>query len=79
MIGAILDHHTDPAEAGALFSKAKPKLAVFSHIVTPSNPPADGAEILKQTCIRLRRPDGHGEDMMRFRVIDTGVEQVGAK
>lgn len=28
---AIVEHHTDPAEAGMIFEKVKPKLAVFSH------------------------------------------------
>ena len=71
---AILDHHTDPAQAGRLFAVAKPKLAVYSHIVTPSNPPADAAEILRQTRTTYAGPVVVGEDMMRFRVTDSGVE-----
>lgn len=31
----VADHHTDPAEAGEVFERVKPKLAVFSH-ATPS-------------------------------------------
>jgi len=27
----ILDHHTDPVEAGTVFERVKPRLAVFSH------------------------------------------------
>ena len=27
----IAEHHTDPVEAGSIFAKARPKLAVFSH------------------------------------------------
>lgn len=76
---AILDHHTDPAEAGTLFAKARPKLAVFSHIVTPSSPPADAAEILRQTRTTYAGPVVVGEDMMRLRVTDAGVEQVMGK
>src|SRR5436190_35325 len=30
---AIVSHHLTPLEAGAVFSAAKPKLAVYSHIV----------------------------------------------
>ena len=75
---AILDHHTDPAQAGRLFAAAKPKVAVFSHIVTPSNPPADAAEILRQTRTTYAGPVVVGEDMMRFRITDSGVEQVAA-
>ena len=76
---AILDHHTDPAEAGTLFAKARPKLAVFSHIVAPSSPPADAAEILRQTRTTYAGPVVVGDDMMRFRVTDAGVEQVMGK
>jgi ribonuclease Z len=32
---AILQHHTLPEEAGTVFARVKPKLAVFSHIVLP--------------------------------------------
>lgn len=28
---SIVEHHTDPSEAGMIFEKVKPKLAVFSH------------------------------------------------
>lgn len=28
---SIVEHHTDPSEAGIIFEKVKPKLAVFSH------------------------------------------------
>src|SRR6188474_2046158 len=28
---SIAEHHTDPAEAGMVFEKVKPKLAMFSH------------------------------------------------
>ena len=50
-----------------------------SHIVTPSNPPADAAEILRQTRSTYAGAVVVGEDMMRFRVTDAGVEQVMAK
>jgi ribonuclease Z len=32
----IIAHHTTPEQAGELFSRVKPKLAVYSHIVLPS-------------------------------------------
>ena len=28
---SIAEHHTDPTEAGMIFEKVKPKLAIFSH------------------------------------------------
>jgi len=77
----ILDHHTDPQQAGALFAKAKPKLAVYSHIVLPGNP-ADGVpeatpdEIVAQTRRRYDGPLVVGADMMQFAVGEDRVEQV---
>ena len=34
----IMAHHTTPKEAGMVFSKAKPKLAAYTHIVLLGNP-----------------------------------------
>ena len=33
----ILAHHTSPRDVGRVFSQAKPKLAVYAHIVMLSN------------------------------------------
>lgn len=30
---AVIDHHTNPADAGRIFAEARPKLAVYTHIV----------------------------------------------
>jgi ribonuclease Z len=80
----ILDHHTDPQQAGALFAKAKPKLAVYSHIVLPSNradgvPAATPGEITAQTRRSYSGPLVVGADMMQFVVTDEGVESVAPK
>ena len=81
---AILDHHTDPQQAGALFAKARPKLAVYSHIVLPADP-ADGVpaatpdEIIAQTRLSYDGPLIVGADMMQFVVSDEGVAPVAAK
>lgn len=77
----ILDHHTGPLEAGRLFATAKPKLAVYSHIVIPSNPAkgvpqATPAEIIEQTRKTYAGPLVVGEDLMRFSVSDDGVTQI---
>ena len=40
-IKVIINHHTTPEQAGEIFSKVKPKLAVYSHIVLPSATEAD--------------------------------------
>src|SRR6185312_8736501 len=34
----VIGHHTTPEQAGTVFSKVKPKLAVYSHIVPPEVP-----------------------------------------
>lgn len=71
---AIMDHHISPQEAGKLFSKALPQLAVRSHIVLPSTslPDASG-EIIRQTRATCSGPLVVGEDMMRFHVGKQGV------
>ncbi len=60
----IADHHTDPVEAGRVFARVKPKLAVFSHFNGTS------ASILP--LVRQTYPDRVelGEDAM---VIDIGA------
>lgn len=78
---AILDHHTWPVEAGRLFAAAKPKLAVYSHIVIPANPAkgvpaATAAEIVAQTRQTYAGPLVVGEDLMRFSVTGDGVAQI---
>jgi ribonuclease Z len=37
-VKAIIDHHTTPEEAGVVFSRTKPRMAVFSHITLLGNP-----------------------------------------
>jgi ribonuclease Z len=37
-IKAIADHHSSPEDAGIVFSRAKPKLAAFSHIAQLGSP-----------------------------------------
>lgn len=45
----ILDHHTKPDEAGVVFTRVKPKLAVHYHFVllgTPKVPPMTDQEVV---------------------------------
>src|SRR6185503_10751088 len=58
----IAEHHTDPAEAGRIFEKVKPKLAVFSHYNA-------GAPILPLVRQSYSGPVELGEDGM---TIDIG-------
>ncbi|MFO1273156.1 MAG: MBL fold metallo-hydrolase [Rubrivivax sp.] len=75
----IMDHHTDPETAGRLFANAKPKLAVYSHIVLPSDPrnglqEATTEEILAQTRRSYAGPVVVGRDGLQFVVTERGVE-----
>ena len=65
----ILAHHTTPEQASKVFTLVKPKLAVYSHIVTINHYPTD--EILKRTKENYSGPVILGEDLMSFSVGDT--------
>ena len=64
-----LVHHTQPEEAGRVFSMAKPKMAVYNHIIQFQNVSLD------EMMIRTREEyDGQvlfGEDMMKIEVGDS--------
>lgn len=64
-------HHTSPEEAGRIFSAARPKLVVYSHIVSATLPPTQ--EVPQEALIRRTRTsyDGPlviGEDLMSFAI-----------
>jgi len=61
----VADHHTDGAEAGRVFQRAKPKLAVFSH----ANPAR--AAILSLVKQSYAGPVEFGEDLMTIELGDT--------
>ncbi len=72
----ILAHHTKPEEAGVVFSRAKPKLAVFYHFVllgTPAVPPVKEEEVLAMARKTYDGPLAIGEDLMAFRLTESGV------
>ena len=77
VIRRILDHHTLPPEAGTVFDRAQPKLAVYSHIGearTPTIPPLTIEEIVAETRKTYSGPLQVGEDLMSFDITDTGVK-----
>ena len=70
----IIGHHTTPKEAGTVFAKAQPKLAVYTHIVLLSS--ANVAEpTLEQVVAETRQtyagPLEVGDDLTSFEVGDT--------
>jgi ribonuclease Z len=62
----IIAHHTTPEEAGTVFSKSKPRLAVYSHIVPPI---ATEQDLVPPTRKTYAGPLEVGEDLM---VIEVG-------
>jgi ribonuclease Z len=73
----ILAHHTKPDEAGVVFSRVKPKLAVYYHFVllgTPNVPPVTEQEVIEMTRKTYAGPLLVGEDLMSFSITGSGVE-----
>ena len=67
----ILAHHTQPGEAGTLFTRVKPKMAVYYHFVllgTPAVPPVTEKDVVEQTRKTYAGPLLVGEDLMAFRL-----------
>jgi ribonuclease Z len=72
----ILAHHTKPEEAGVVFARTKPKLAVFYHfslLGTPNVPPMTEQEVVELARKTYSGPLLAGEDLMVFNVGREGV------
>jgi ribonuclease Z len=63
---SVIAHHVTPEQAGEIFDKTKPKLAVYSHIVQPN---ATGDDLIPATRKTYAGPLEVGEDLM---VIEVG-------
>ena len=68
ILGRIVSYHVTPEQAGDVFARTKPKLAVYSHIVLPN---ATTDEILAGTRATYAGPVEIGEDLMTIEVGDT--------
>lgn len=69
----IQAHHTSPEEAGRIFATARPKLAVYSHIVFGTVKPAPDIPeepLILRTRATYKGPLLVGRDMMSFRIGD---------
>ena len=64
----ITAHHTSPEQAGEVFARAKPKLAVYSHIGRPSATEQDTIVPTRKT---YSGPLELGEDLMVIEIGDT--------
>ena len=61
----IIAYHTTPEQSGEVFTRAKPKLAVYSHICLPN---ATDQELLSPTRKTYAGPLELGEDLMTIEV-----------
>ena len=76
-VKVIMAHHTSPQEVGTVFSRAQPKLGVYSHLVLLSRgsiPPLTVEELVKQTRETYAGPLQVGEDLMTFEIADGVVK-----
>lgn len=67
-IEKIMSLHTTPEQAGEIFTRVKPKLAVYSHISPPS---ATAEDIIPPTRKTYSGPLEVGEDLMTIEVGET--------
>jgi len=75
----ILAHHTKPEEAGTVFSRVRPKLAVYYHLSLFGNPkikPYSFEELVQLTRKTYSGPLVVGEDLMTLIVGRNGVQIV---
>jgi ribonuclease Z len=73
-IQRIMAHHTTAREAGAIFERAKPKLAAFTHLVflaSEQTPPASVDALIEETRQTYTGPLEVGEDLMSFEIGQT--------
>lgn len=70
----IIEHHTTAEEAGTVFTRVKPKLAVYSHIVPPV-----ATDLVPQTRKTYSGPLEVGEDLMSIEIGDKITVQRPAK
>lgn len=81
-IRRIVDHHTSPQEAGRVFARTRPKLAVFTHLVMLASEtiqPPSIRELIAATRETYAGPLEVGEDLMSFDVGDDIIVRRHAK
>lgn len=69
----IVAHHTTPEQAGTVFARVNPKLAVYTHLVMlsgPTIPEAPLGSLITRTRSTYQGPLVIGEDLMSFIVDD---------
>lgn len=79
---AVAEHHTSPEEAGQLFSRARPRLAAYSHLVLPADPKSgirspSVAEIIAATRTTYGGPLVVGADLTTFEISASDIKVRG--
>jgi ribonuclease Z len=73
----ILSYHTSPEDAGKVFAKVNPKMAVYYHITMTSTDPNIPAptiqDIIPRTRVYFKGPLEVGEDLMTIEISDKVV------
>ena len=67
-VSAIMDRHVSPQQAGEIFARTKPKLAVYSHVAQST---ATEQDVIPQTREKYSGPLELGEDLMVIEIGDT--------
>jgi len=70
----VVAHHSTPEQAGTVFTKIAPKLAVFTHITAPNSRTVAAApmsSLVSRTRANYDGPLVVGEDLMSFLINDT--------
>ena len=70
LIKVVLDAHTTPEQAGILFSKVEPELAVYTHLILSG---ISGPELVAKTRKTYSGPLEVGRDLMTFVIDDDGI------
>jgi ribonuclease Z len=75
-VSRVMQHHTSPQEAGTVFSRARPRLAAYTHLVLLARgevPSLTPEELIAQTRETYDGPLEVGQDLMTF---DIGPDDV---
>ena len=71
----VIAHHTSPQEAGIVFTRAHPKLAIYTHftlLARPQVPAVKITEVIAQTRETYAGPLEAGEDLMTVEIDESG-------
>ena len=77
-VARVMAHHTSPHDAGTVFTRAHPRLAVYTHFTLLSRPnvaPITTEELITQTRETYSGPLELGEDLMVIDVVNARISK----